>query len=465
MKTNRRDFVKFSVGSILVANTAIAMAAKRPAEKKNVLFIIVEDLKNIMGCYGNPLVKTPNIDRLARKGLRFDRAYCQYPVCNPSRSSFMTGLRVDTIGIYNNVMPWSTNLSGCTTLPKLFKENGYYTARLNKVFHGINEHDDIEAWSETFDMGTKPIGRTGKGRNMTGGEVKWCSWLAAEGADEDHQDGMLARKTIEVLRENRDKPFFVALGFAKPHDPFDAPKKYFNLYPLNELMPPVVPENRTPEGEYTIASAWKKSFDKFTLRDKREYLRAYYACVSFMDAQVGRVLDELDRQRLWQDTVVLFVGDHGYNLGEHHWWNKNVLFEDSTRVPMIAVVEGETKPDSVCDKFVELVDLYPTFADLCGLKAPDNLEGISFRPLLSKPEQRWKKAAFTQVRRRDLDGMSIRTKRWRYIEWDDGKLVARELYDHESDPGEYRNLAELPGFANVCAELSDILKNGANRFE
>lgn len=472
MKPNRRDFVKYSLGGILAANTAGAMAAKGSAKKaasgkkKNVLFIIVEDLKNIMGCYGNPLVQTPNIDRLARKGLRFDRAYCQYPVCNPSRSSFMTGLRVDTIGIYDNVMPWSTNLSGCTTLPKLFKENGYYTARLNKVFHGGNKHDDVEAWSETFDMGTKPIGTTGEGRNMTGGEVKWCSWLAAEGADEDHQDGMLATKAIEVMRENRDNPFFAALGFAKPHDPFDAPKKYFDLYKTNELMPPVVPENRTPEAKYTIASAWKRSFDKFTLQDKREYLRAYYACVSFMDAQVGRVLDELDRQKLWQDTVVLFVGDHGYNLGEHHWWNKNVLFEDSTRVPMIAVVEGETKPDSVCDKFVELVDLYPTFADLCGLKAPDNLEGISFRPLLSKPEQRWKKAAFTQVRRGgNLGGMSIRTKRWRYIEWDNGKLVARELYDHASDAGEYRNLAELPEFADVCAEMSDILKNGMNKFE
>jgi uncharacterized sulfatase len=276
---------------------------------------------------------------------------------------------------------------------------------------------------------------------------------------------MTTTKAVEIIREKTDKPFFIGLGLAKPHDPFDAPKKYFDLYPLNKLMPPVVPENRSPDAEYTIASGWKKSFDKFTLQDKREFLRAYYACVSFMDAQVGKVLDELDRQKVWKDTVVFFTGDHGYNLGEHCWWNKNVLFEESARVPLIAVVDGVTKPDSVCDKFVELVDLYPTFADLCGLKAPNNLEGISFRPLLGRPEQKWKKAAYTQVQRGKMAGKSARTKRWRYTEWNDGKLVAKELYDHASDPGEYRNLSALPEFADVCSQMSYILKNGMNKFE
>ena len=478
MKANRRDFVKWSLGGVVAANSsAMAMRQGKPAasrnisagkgNKKNVLFIIIEDLRNVLGCYGDPLVKTPNVDRMAKRGVRFDRAYCQYPVCGPSRSSFMTGLRVDTVGVYDNVTPWTTHLPGpVTTMPQFFKDNGYHTVRLNKVFHGTDEHDDPKAWSEMFNMGTSKLGRTGESRNMTNGEVKWCSWMAANGTDEDQQDGIITTKAIDLMREKRDKPFFIALGLAKPHDPFEAPKKYFDMYNLNELMPPIVPDNRSPEDVYTIQSSWKDSFDKFTLQDKREYLRSYYACVSFMDAQIGRVMDALDEGDLWKDTAVFFIGDHGYNHGEHEWWNKNVLFDESCRVPMIAVVEGETKPNTVCDGFVELVDLYQTFADVCDLKAPASLEGVSFKPLLSNPDKKWKKAAFTQVKRGgNLHGRSIRTKRWRYTEWNNGKVIARELYDHSSDPGEYRNLAEMDDFADVCAEMSKILKKGENKFE
>jgi len=468
MRTNRRDFVKFSVGSVLTAKTAVAMDVKEPAEKKkNVLFIIVEDFKNIMGCYGNPLVKTPNIDRLAQKGLRFDRAYCQFPVCNPSRSSFMTGLRVDTIGIYENVSPWTKNVGHVMTMPRFFRDNGYHTIRINKIFHGTGAHDDPGAWSQMYDIGTSELGRTGQGRNLTDGVVPWCSWLAANGTDEDQQDGAMISKAIELLKQKREEPFFMALGLAKPHDPFNAPRKYFEMYNLDELMPPVLPDNRYPEQQYTIESGWKKSFDKFSLQDEREYLRAYYACTTFADAQIGRITDTLDKQDLWKDTVVLFIGDHGYNLGEHDWWNKNVLFEDSCRVPMIAVIEGETRAATSCGELVELIDIFQTFADLCGLEAPKGLEGLSFRPLLSNPYQKWKKAAYTQVRRGGgLDGVSIRTKRWRYIEWrQKGKTKARELYDHASDPGEYRNLAELSEFTGVCKELSELLKNGQNQLQ
>jgi len=473
MKPNRRDFVKYSLGGILAASAAGAMAPKGSAKKvasgkkKNVLFIIVEDLKNIMGCYGNPLVKTPNINRLSQRGLRFDRAYCQYPVCNPSRSSFMTGLRVDTVGIYENVSPWTRNIGHVMTMPRFFKDNGYHTIRMNKVFHGTGIHDDPGAWSEMYDMGTSKLGRAGETRNLTDGVVPWCSWLAANGADEDQQDGVITSKAIELLEQKREKPFFIALGLAKPHDPFNAPKKYFDVYNVDELMPPVLPENRYPEQEYTIQSGWKESFDRFSLQDKKEYLRAYYACTTFVEAQIGRIMDTLDKQDLWKDTVVMFNGDHGYNLGEHDWWNKNVLFEDSCRIPMIAVVEGETRPATSCGELVELVDLFQTFADLCGLRAPKNLQGLSFRPLLSNPYQKWKKAAFSQVRRgAGLDGMSVRTKRWRYIEWQrKGKVMARELYDHASDAGEYRNLAELNEFAGICGELSKLLKNGQNKIE
>lgn len=461
-----KTFPKRPFGELTAAEADFIAAGNSVQRQKNVLFIIVEDLKNAMGCYGNPLVKTPNLDRLASKGLIFDRAYCQYPVCNPSRSSFLTGLRPDTTQILENQTPWSENVKNHTTLPKLFRDNGYYTVSLGKIFHGRDDkHDDIEAWDINLDYDATEVGKRGKGRNMTDGKIRWCRWLAAEGTDEDQPDGQLAAKAVEILRESRNKPFFMAIGFHKPHDPFHAPKEYFDLYPLTTLMPPVVPENHSPKKDYIIGSNWASVFKEFSLQDQREFLRSYYACVSFIDAQIGRVMDELDRQDLWKDTVVIFVGDHGYNLGEHYWWNKAVLLEDSARIPMIAVVEGETRPNTRCHRFVEMVDLYPTFADVCGLQDPVNLEGISFRPLLQDPTRSWKTAAFTQVQRGDIAGKSIRTKRWRYNEWTrDGEVLFTELYDHASDPDEYRNLAGIEDFQDICKALSQRLKTGHNQF-
>lgn len=463
MNTNRRNFLKYSLGSTFAAFSPLSLssvasgAPKKSIKKKNILFIIVEDLKNIMGCYGNPLVRTPNIDRLAQRGVIFNRAYCQFPVCNPSRSSFLTGLRPDTTKILDNVKKFDEAVGYQLTLPGLFKKNGYKTVRLGKVFHGKEKNKDPNIWSQYFDFGPTKKGKLGETRNMTNGEVKWCRWRAAEGDDSDQHDGMLADKTAELLKDkNRKKPFFIAAGFRKPHDPFDAPKKYFDMYPLESLMPPVVPDNREPEYPHTFGSALKRAFDKFSLQDKREFLRAYYACITFVDAQIGKIIDALDDEDLWKDTVVMFIGDHGYTQGEHNWWNKNVLFEDSARIPMIAVVEGETQINVACNEIVELVDIYPTFVDLCDLKAPDNLEGISFRPLLGNPNQQWKKAAFTQVIRSGIAGKSVRTKRWRYTEWAGGK-VGVELYDHASDPGEYRNLARNPDFKDICKELSCLL--------
>jgi uncharacterized sulfatase len=470
MKSNRRDFVKLSLGGISAGILSPVLAGTGPTGSsrhgvKNVLFIIVEDLKNIMGCYGNPVVQTPNLDRLAKRGVIFDHAYCQYPVCNPSRTSFLTGLRPDTTQILDNVVPWRTHVKNHVTLPKLFKDNGYYTVGMGKIFHGEKEHDDVQAWDERLDFSQTEIGKRGEGRNMTGGKINWCRWLAAEGTDDDQPDGRLAARAIQILNQQREKPFFMALGFHKPHDPFEAPKKYFDMYPLDKLMPPVVPDNQAPKEEYILGSAWASVFKDFSLQDQREFTRAYYAATSFTDAQIGRVMDALDQQNLWKDTVVLFIGDHGYNLGEHNWWNKAVLFEDTARVPMIAVVEGQTRGNTRCDQFVELVDLYPTFADLCGLKAPANLEGISFRPLLSEPDKPWKTTAYTQVQRDETAGKSVRTKRWRYNEWiRDGKVIFVELFDHASDPQEYRNLAEMSDFKDTCQELSKLLKTGHNRF-
>ena len=469
MKNDRRDFIKYSLGGVsagILSSTIHGTTyANTSGNKKNVLFIIVEDLKNIMGCYGHPIVKTPNLDRLAEKGVIFDHAYCQYAVCNPSRSSFLTGLRPDTTKILDNKKPWRTHLEGHTTLPALFKNNGYYTVSLGKVFHKRKkDHNDMKAWDICKDFSRTEIGKKGENRNMSKGKIKWCKWLAAEGTDDDQPDGRLAAYTVDILKQKRDNPFFIALGFHKPHDPFYAPKKYFDMYPLNKLKPPVMPENRSPKEDYKIGSPnWHAAMKNFSMQDKKEFMRSYYACTTFTDAQIGRVMDELDRQKLWKDTVVIFVGDHGYNLGEYDWWNKAVLMEDSARIPMIAVVEDETKSNVRCDGLVEMVDLYPTFADLCGLKTPKNLEGISFRKLLSKPDTPWKKAAYTEVKHGSYTGKSVRTKQYRYNEWfKNSKLHSRELFDHENDPKEFRNLAELDKYKKTCLKLSKLLKTGHN---
>ena len=456
---SRREFLKGGLGLMLAGGIARGASANRP---KNVLFIIVEDLKAVMGCYGNEVVQTPNLDRVAARGMVFERAYGQFPVCNPSRTSMLTGLRPDRTGILDNRRSWHETVGDRVTLPRLFHDNGYHTVGLGKVFHGRDRHGDPTAWHERNDYRPTEIGREGEGRNLTDGEVKWCRWLAAEGGDEDQPDGQLAARAVEVLESERDKPLFLVVGFHKPHDPFHAPKKYFDLYDLEELDPPTVPEGWQTREEYAIGSGWKKAFDKFSLRDEREFLRAYYACVTFTDAQIGKVLDALDRGRLWDDTAVFFVGDHGYELGEHNWWNKNVLFEDSARVPMIAAVPGLTRPGTRCDALVEMVDFYPTFADLCGLQAPDDLDGTSFRPLLSEPGRMWKPAAFTQlIRGRDVTGKSVRTDRWRYTQWRrGGEVVWEELYDHANDPREYRNLAGQSDVEGRLKEMREFFGEG-----
>jgi len=456
----KKSFSLTAAGALL-SNTSCVSEVRQKNEKiakaKNVLFIIIEDLRDgVLGCYNSPVVKTPNIDKLAEKSVLFTKAYCQFPVCNPSRSSFLTGLRPDTTGILDNVKPLFHEHPNIVTLPGVFKSSGYYTARLGKVFHGSGKHDDPHAWVETFDLGDDKIAKQGTGRNLTGGKVKWCRWLAAEGQDFNHSDGKLALKAIELLSKKRDRNFFIALGFHKPHDPFIAPKKYFDMYPPEEIIPPHVPSDGTKELEVIFGSGWKKAFDAFSEKEKKEFLRAYYACTSFTDAQVGKVLDALDRQDLWKDTVVILMGDHGYNLGEHDWWNKSVLYDHSCRVPLTLYAPGETAEGKICRSFIESLDIFPTITDICGLTSPGNLEGISFRPLLKDPSQDWKIAAYTQVQRGDAKGYSVRTKRWRYTEWDYGKAGA-ELYDHNNDPDEYYNLIDKPGLENVIRRHKELL--------
>ncbi len=470
----RRQFLKVSTvaGTTAFGNLAVKKIVARerlvsrsqsskprgPQSKQNVLFIVVDDLNNSLGCYGHSVVKSPNIDRLAARGIRFDRAYCQFTVCNPSRTSFLTGLRPDSTGILNNTTPFRSKLPDAVTLPQLFRKNGYFTARVGKVFHSTkNNMDDLQAWDVTSDPKGTPLGKQGHGRNLTGGRVRWCRWLAAQGDDEDQPDGQVAAEAVRLLEQSAQGGFFIAVGFHKPHDPFIAPKRYFDLYPLERLRPPKDPPDRSAELGQAIASGWKAEFDRFTDRERCEFMRAYYAGISFMDAQVGKIIAAMDRLELWHNTTVVFFSDHGYHLGERGWWNKNTVFELSARAPLIVVTPQMKRKGKSCSKIVEFVDIYPTLADLCGVPAPANLEGTSFQPLLKDPELPWKKMAFTQVQRGRIAGRSVRTERWRYTEWDRGRQGV-ELYDHNTDPGEYYNLAPDPQHTQTIAKLRKLLR-------
>ena len=455
MKTVRRIIwfvILFSFG-------VRGLAAEPPL---NVLLIAADDLRNDLGCYGS-VVKSPNLDRFAAKGLRFDRAYCQYPVCNPSRVSLLTGLRPNTTKILDNGVHFRKTIPDAVTLPQLFRQNGYFTASFGKIFHrGLTmedirpEMDDAKSWEAARYFQATELGLKGQGRNLTGGKLAWCRWLASEGGDEDQPDGQIAREAIRLLEEKRDKPFFIALGFHKPHDPFNAPSEYFDLYPLDRLKL-LDQETSGTNAPLAIPAGWKTQFGNFTDQERREYIRAYYACITFMDAQVGKVFDALDRLKLWERTVVIFFGDHGFHLGERGWWNKSTVFEYSARAPLIVWSPQMKAAGRSSTRLVEFVDIYPTVTELCGLKPSAALEGRSFVPLLNNPTQAWKGAAFTQVQRGQIAGYSVRTERWRYTEWDRGNKGV-ELYDHQNDPGEWRNLADESQHSEAMKQLSAVLR-------
>ncbi len=441
---------------------ALAATVGRADEvRPNILFIAVDDLRSTLGCYGDPAARTPHIDRLAARGVRFERAYIQYPVCNPSRSSFLTGLRPETTGVTDNTTLLRDQLPEVVAFPQLLKDHGWHAAAFGKIFHlggGRNAAqrskwmDLPRSWhtAEVFSA-TATGSRKLAGRNLTGDLLHWCHWGMMDGGDDDQPDGQIATAVIERIEKLGDQPWIIGAGFMKPHDPFVAPQKYFDLYPEGSLQLYRDPAGQTAAPPLAVGfGAFGEAFDQFTDVERLEFLRAYYACTSFMDAQVGRVLDALDRLQLSDRTLVIFVGDHGYHLGERNWWNKNTLFERSCRAPLIITAPG-VKP-GVARGLVEFVDLYPTIAELAGVEPPAGLAGQSLRPLLEDPTRPGKDAAWTMVTRgREQRGDSIRTERWRYTEWSDGP---RELYDHNTDPQETKNLAEHAEWAAVVADLA-----------
>ena len=429
---------------------------KEQKTDKNVLFIMIDDLKPTLGTYGHPIVKSPNVDKLASMGVQFNNAHCNFAVCGPSRGSLLTGIRPESLGILNNTTPLQSVLNGRSTLPYLFKQHGFETIGIGKTFHDKTpEHEDEKAWDAYYKFETTELGWTGERRNVTDDVMPWCFWQAAEGTDDDQEDGQIAKKAVEIIKTKRDKPFFLAVGLKKPHDPFVAPKKYFDMYPLEDCDPIELPEGYKPPYEHSLMS-WSKEFDKFDEQDKREFLRSYYACTSFMDAQVGRLLDALEETGQMDNTLIVFFGDHGYHLGENKWWNKVTVYEQGTRAPFIVAGNSVKKKGVKSESMFEFIDIYPTMAELMNLEAPDHLEGKSFASVVEDGELPFKDQVYAVTKRGDKMGRMVKNNSWRYIEWDHGENGA-ELYDQEKDPHEYTNLAQIKEYASVVDEMKVLL--------
>ena len=463
--------------AVACAGTARAQTDAGKAKPRNVLFLIADDLNNRLGCYGDPLVKSPNIDRLAAGAVRFDRAYCQFPLCSPSRTSLLTGRRPNDTRIltnpragtqpsdYTGTPHFREFVADTITLPQLFRQHGYFVARVGKLYHygvpgqiGTDGLDDPKSWDKVVNpRGRDKIDEAKIFSLAAGGLGGTLSWLAAEGRDAEQTDGIGATEAIKLMEAQKGKPFFLAVGFYRPHTPYVAPKSYFDLYPAAKIPLPHVPADHWAAGPAPAFASHKKEHEKLDDRLRREAIQGYLASISFMDAQVGRVLDALTRLGLANDTIVVFTSDHGYLLGEHGLWQKQSLFEESARVPLLIRSPGAAGNGKTSPRTVELVDLYPTLADLCVLPAPQYLAGASLRPLLENPQAVWKRPAFTQVQRGTFPGHSVRNERWRYTEWDRGGKGV-ELYDHAADPQEMKNLAAVPQHAAVVTELKSLAR-------
>lgn len=485
MKRRHTNLVLFSVILTTTVSAQFAFTASTssipapPPTQYNVLFIIADDLRPELGCYGNSIIKTPNIDRLAARGTRFNRAYAQFPLCNPSRTSMLNGRYPTQTGVMDNNSYFRTRHPEFVTIPQYFQQHGYATLRTGKIFHG--GIDDQVSWTD----GGEPVDpnitnrppspvASGQGAREIGDEEPAARpnrparpsasdrIVVLDGDGESHGDYKIATRAIDYLDRYKDKPFFLAVGFNKPHSPPTAPKKLFDLYDVNKIPLPVDfnTHPQAPPGFPDISVPYRNA-DLFIGRDSapdqaREMIRAYYASTSFMDAQVGRVIDELDRLKLREKTIIVFWGDHGYHLGEKGKWSKAYsLWDVGIRVPLIIAVPG--RASQVSDRVVQLLDLYRTLADLCGLPPPKQIEGRSLAPLLRNPKTKWNYPAFAVVQFQGKFGASVRTERWHYVEWDEGRAGSM-LLDAVKDPRELKNLSSDPERSSTVQTMKDLMK-------
>ena len=446
---------------------ALPISGQSTARRPNVLLIMADDLNNDLGTYGHPIVKSPNIDRLAARGVRFDRAYTQFPLCSPSRVSLLTGLRPDTTRIYDLQTDFRKIIPDVVTMPQMFRRNGYFVARIGKIYHygnpgqiGTSGLDDPASWEEFVNPKGIDKDEETKLTNLTPGRQfgSALAYYASPAPDEEHTDGKVATETIALMEKHKDRPFFIGAGFYRPHCPYIAPRKYFDLYPFEGIPAPAIAPGPTapPAAWFTNPPHWGISEQA-----QRESIRAYYASISFLDANVGKLLDALQRLGLADNTIVVFISDHGYQLGEHGQWMKQTLFERSARAPLIIAAPHVPSTGRSTARIVEFLDLYPTLAELTSLRSPDSLHGRSLVPLLRNPGANWDRAALTQVRRGPAEsaymGYSIRTEKWRYTEWEGGKRGV-ELYDESADPNELNNLAADPRHASLAADMRERLQ-------
>ena len=449
------------VGVLIVSGLPAMAAGDAKAKRRpNVLFIAIDDLNDWTGCLGgHPDVKTPHLDRLAKRGVLFAKAYCPAPACNPSRAALMTGIRPSTSGVYGNNHPWrkSPVLKEAPTLPQHFMAHGYHALGSGKIYHG--RFPDPASWEEYWPSKTKtkpedPMPPHDK-RPLNGiPNAKHFDWGPVDAPDEKMGDWRVADWVTGQLKKRHDKPFFLACGFFRPHLPWYAPKKYFDMYPLDTItlptvkdddlddVPPIGKKMAKPQGDH-------KNVLKYN--QWRQAVQGYLASISFVDACVGRVVDALEASPHRDNTVIVLWSDHGWHLGEKLHWRKFALWEEATHNVMMFVAPGVTQPGGRCTAPVNLLDIYPTLVDLCRIKPPEALEGVSLVPLLKDPQAAWKRPALTTHGR---NNHSIRSERWRYTRYADG---TEELYDHKSDELEWKNLAQDAKYADVKQDLAKWL--------
>ena len=472
-------FLATAAGKSALAEGGINVGSAVSGKSPNVLFLISDDLNNFLGCYGDPRAKTPNIDRLASRGVTFQKAYCTYPLCGPSRNSLLTGLYPNSTGILNNAQIFRQTIPAQHSMPQAFRLSGYFAARIGKLYHynvplsvGTNGHDDPGSWEmEMNPAGVDRLEEHPQIFTLTPGRFGGTlSWYASPKSDRFHTDAIMAKDAEWVLDRcaaDNDRPFFLAVGFFRPHTPYVAPEvPYFGYYPEDEM--PVITGIKEDQEDIPAPGlqSYKKEQDKLTDELRRKCVQAYYASISFMDAQVGRVVDALDRNGLIENTIIVFTSDHGYHMGEHGLWQKMSLFEESSRVPMLIVAPGTAAAGTVVEAPVSHIDIFPTLAELCNITAPDNIQGQSLVPMLKDSSVTGRGWAITQVSRGGgqansrnprFFGYSLRTARWRYTEWDEGRQ-GRELYDHQNDPRELTNLANQPEYAATIAQLAEQIR-------